>query len=192
VTAATRTGDHRRRALGVAAALILAVGLQSGPVLPAQAQAQSEPIGSDGLGSDGLGSDGLGSNGLGSNGLSWTLAFDHIVPLPYIDRSDDQGASQPIYATGRYVVVHFRVRNNRSEEETLTGSEMPSLEDVQGRRYDSDYVVRQPLPYGHSSSLGSLNIAPGATASFSRVFDVAKDATGLRMLIPDGNSIAVG
>ena len=173
--AATWAGDHRRRTLGVAA-LILAVGLQSGAVLPAQAQtqaqAQSEP--------------------LGSNGLSWTLGFDHTVPLPYVDRSDDQGASQPIYATGRYVVVHFQVRNNRSEEETLAGSEMPSLEDVQGRRYDSDYVARQSLPYGHSSALGSLTIAPGATASFSRVFDVAKDATGLRMLIPGGNSVAVG
>ncbi len=174
--AATWAGDHRRRTLGVAAAVILAVGLQAGAVLPAraqpQAQAQPQP--------------------LGSNGLSWTLGFDHTVPLPYIDRSDDQGASRPIYATGRYVVVHFQVRNNRSEEETLAGSELPSLEDVQGRRYDSDHVVRQPLPYGHSSALGSLTIAPGATASFSRVFDVATDATGLRMLIPGGNSVAVG
>ena len=170
MTALTWARDHRRRALGMTAALILAVGLQSGAVLPAQAQ--SEP--------------------LGSNDLSWTLGFDHTVPLPYIDRADSQGASQPIYATGRFVVVHFQVRNNRSEDEILTASEMPSLEDVQGRRYGSDYIVRQALPYGHSSSLGSLNIAPGATASFSRVFDVAQDATGLRMLIPGGNSVAVG
>lgn len=69
---------------------------------------------------------------------------------------------------------------------------MPSLEDVQGRRYDADDVVRRSLPYGRSSAVESLRIAPGATASFSRVFEVAADATGLRMLIPGGNSVVVG
>ena len=88
--------------------------------------------------------------------------------------------------------MHFQIRNNRGDEERLTGNEMPTLEDLQGRRYGSDYTVRQVLPYGHSSSLGSLSIAPGATAAFSRLFDVAKDATGLQLLIPGGNSVAIG
>jgi len=92
--------------------------------------------------------------------------------------SNEYGVSRTQTASGKYQRIYFRLRNMQQESSSVTGNAF-TLTDAQGRKYSSDFEVRQVQPDGTSSPFGGSSIAPGATVALNLTFDVASDATGL-------------
>ena len=85
------------------------------------------------------------------------------------------------YAAGQWLVVTIRIRNAASQTYSLNAHDFTLL-DGQGRQYDFSTAVgaRAYSEYQGGSRLGD-QVPPGVTVQYSLVFDIAPDATELRL-----------
>ena len=125
---------------------------------------------------------------LAPNGLSWTVAFDRNLVLPTIDVADSSGHVIHMPPKGRWVNVYFRVRNNKATSQPLS-SDAIALVDKQGRKYVSDFNLRQIGNQGQEMPFPG-SVGPAATLSLRLTFDVAVDASGGVLHTVGGNDIA--
>ena len=117
----------------------------------------------------------------------WSGNWDFTaLSTNYIGKVAEKGYSKA-EATGEWAVVHGNLKNISNQTDAYWASNF-KVKDRQGRTYDlaDSFSVRMVLPDEAVSSY--KDIAPGVTVSVSLLFDVAPDATDLKLVFKPGYS----
>lgn len=98
-----------------------------------------------------------------------------------------EGGGGTIQAQGQFVLIEISITNKGNEQTSLTGEELEIVDDAKNTySYDSKTNNMTLTSMGRQSLLGQgMMVAPNQMASGWILFDISKDAKGLKLKAKD-------